>query len=66
MNIAESIRVGLAKRHKTQRWLAIKMQTSPAYVSALCKGDKQLGMNKLAFVASIFEVKVSEFISWGE
>lgn len=66
MNIAESIRVGLAKQQKRQKWLAEKMQVSQAYVSSICKGDKQLSLSKVAMVASIFNVPVSEFIKWGE
>lgn len=66
MNTAKSITEALYVKRKNQKWLCEKLGCSPAYVSAICVGKKQVGRNKIREIAEIFEMEVSEFIALGE
>ena len=58
--------MGLADKNKRQKWLAEQLSKSPAYISNLCKGEKTPTITTLPLLASVFNVKVSTFIAWGE
>ena len=64
--MAESVRVGLAKKHKSQKWLAGELGVSVQFVSFLCTGRKTPSVSMISVIAEVFEVSVSEFIKWGE
>lgn len=66
MDISKSIRVGLAMKNVKQKWLANELGVSRAYISNLCNGSKIPGRAQIEEIASAFNVKVSEFIMWGE
>lgn len=66
MDLAESTRVGLAKKQKSQRWLAGELGVSVQFVSFICTGRKTPSISMLSVIAEVFDVSVSEFIKWGE
>ena len=66
MDSSRSIRVALAKKNVKSRWLADKMNVKPQYITNLCNGRSELGINGIIQMSDIFGVKVSEFIAWGE
>lgn len=65
MNITLSISIALAKRQRTQSWLAEQLGTSPSYVSAIKKGQTP-SIERLQVIANILGMKLSEFIALGE
>lgn len=66
MNIAKSVKEALYIKRKTQKWLCEKLECSPAYVSAICIGKKNVGIPKIREIAEIFGMEVSDFIKLGE
>lgn len=66
MDIAMSIRVGLARQKKTQVQLAKQLEVNIPYVNKLCRGVVGVSTARVEELANIFGVSVSEFISWGE
>lgn len=66
MNIAKSIKVGMAKKDVTQWELRAELSVSEVTVSRWANGKSIPSTDKLEKLASVFNVKVSEFISWGE
>lgn len=65
MNIKRSVKVMLAKNDKTQKWLAEKLEVSPSALSAMLKTNSP-GSLSIESMASIFDMKVSDFIAAGE
>lgn len=66
MNIAKSVTEALYNARKNQKWLCEKLDCSPAYVSAICLGKKDVGRNKIREIAEAFDMSVSDFIKLGE
>lgn len=66
MDLAASIRVGLAYRGKTQSWLAGELGTHRSYVNKMTKGTVRPGMNQAERIAGILGYSLSEFIALGE
>lgn len=66
MDIAKSIRVGLAMDRKRQAWLAEQLGVTKSYASGLCNGVVGVSTERLEQIAGCFGVPVSEFIKWGE
>ncbi len=66
MDIAKSIRVGLAREAKTQTWLGEQIDATKATVSNYCRGRTKPGPDRLEEIAGIFGMTVSEFIALGE
>ncbi len=66
MNLAESLRVGMAKRQLTNVALAKKLDCHVNYVSTLKRDPKVMGKNRMVEICKILDCKVSEFVSWGE
>jgi len=66
MNIAKSVSEALYINRKNQKWLCGKLDCSPAYVSAIVLGKKEVGRNKIREIAEAFEMSVSDFIKLGE
>ena len=66
MDIAKSIRVGLAYENRNKVWLSKQLKVSKQYVSAICSGDDVPSTDRIAELAKIFDVEVSIFILWGE
>lgn len=66
MNIAQSVRVGLAINSKNKSWLADQLQVSKNFISQVCKNNRNLNQERIEEVSEIFGVKDSVFISWGE
>jgi len=66
MNIAQSVRVGLAINNKSKSWLAAQLRISKNFISQVCKENRTLTQERIKEVSEIFGVKVSVFVSWGE
>ena len=66
MNIALSCRIGLAIHNKTRKWLANCLGVSNTFSTLLCNGDKNPNADMIKRISAVFNVSVSEFISWGE
>lgn len=66
MNLGKSIRIGLANKNLTKRWLSERLEVSPGYVSDLCNEKQRPNLERVEQMAQLFGVKVSEFIAWGE
>ena len=66
MDIAKSIRVGMAHLNKNKVWLTKELGVSKQYVSAICSGVNVPSTDRIEELAKLFNVEVSAFISWGE
>lgn len=66
MNISKSVTEALYIHRKNQKWLCEKLDCSPAYVSSICVGKKNIGRNKIREIAEAFGMQVSDFIKLGE
>jgi len=66
MNISKSVTEALYIHRKNQKWLCEQLDCTPAYVSAICVGKKNIGRNKIRQIAEAFGMQVSEFIKLGE
>ena len=66
MDIAKSIRVGIARLNKNKAWLAKELGVSKQYVSAICSGVDVPSTDRIQELARLFNVDVSVFIGWGE
>jgi transcriptional regulator with XRE-family HTH domain len=66
MDIGLSIATGMHKSKLSGVDLARQMRTSPAYISNIKKGKRDISLRQAEKMSGIFNVKLSEFISWGE
>lgn len=66
MDIAKSIRHGLADVNKSKSWLALSLGVSVQYVGKMCNGEAVPSMKRIEEMANVFGVTVSELIKWGE
>ena len=66
MDIAASIRMGLAKKNVSQEELANVLKRRRETVSSWCNGHSVPGSKLQERIADVFGVSVSVFISWGE
>jgi len=65
MHIGKSIRMALIKRNRDIDWLAEKMGCSRSNADRM-RYSKILGGSTIERLATIFDMKVSEFIELGE
>lgn len=66
MDIAKSIRVGLAREAKNQTWLADQIGATRATASNYCNGRSKPDAKRIEEIAGLFGMSVSEFIAIGE
>ena len=66
MNIAKSIRVGMAKCEMDQLQIQAVLCVSDVTTSRWVNGRAKPNLERIEALASLFGVKVSEFIKWGE
>lgn len=66
MNLAKSIKRALINANMTQRTLAKSLKTTPAHMSRLANGKAHMNTLVLGHVASLFGMKVSDFVALGE
>lgn len=66
MDIAASIRMGLAKNNMTQQELASIVGKRRETVNAWCTGSSKPSHMVQMDIADAFNVSVSEMIKWGE
>lgn len=63
MNISKYLNAAIDQKNLTQKSLADKLGTSPAYVNKLCKGTKNPSMELLDRICQALEMTPSEFFS---
>lgn len=56
------IKVMLAEKQRTNKWLAEKLDKDPATVSKWCTNSLQPGLETLAKIAEVLDVKVADLI----
>ena len=56
------IKVVLADKKKTNKWLAEQLQKDPATVSKWCTNTTQPGLETLIEIAKLLEVEVADLI----
>ena len=56
------IKVVLADKNKTNKWLAEQLGKDPATVSKWCTNSSQLGVETLIEIARILEVEVGDLL----
>ena len=56
------IKVVLADKNKTNKWLAEQLGKDPATVSKWCTNSSQLGVETLIEIARILEVEVADLL----
>ncbi|MEE8209079.1 MAG: helix-turn-helix transcriptional regulator [Nitrosomonadaceae bacterium] len=66
MNIGVAIRVALAKRNKSQTWLANEVDVTRPFLSNLCNNNKAPSIGMLRKIACALGMPVSELIKGGE
>ena len=66
MNIPKSLKVALALKERTTKWLYTKMKKSEGWLYKVLNGDRELSMASLQEVCDLLEMKVSYFIALGE
>ncbi|QMP81700.1 hypothetical protein [Vibrio phage XM1] len=66
MNIKKSIRRLMAEKDITQKQIAESILVSDAFISGVVTGAKRISLQKVKAICDAWDVKVSEFISWGE
>ncbi len=57
------IKVMLAEKNKTNKWLAEELKKDPATVSKWCTNKMQPGLETLLKIADLLEVDVKELIN---
>ena len=57
------IKVMLAEKNKTNKWLAEELKKDPATVSKWCTNKMQPGLETLLKIADLLEVGVKELIN---
>lgn len=66
MDLSQSLRVALAKRHKNQTGLARELGVSNSYINSLCTGKRKMGCKTGEKMAEHLGFKFSEFVSFSE
>lgn len=66
MDIAASIRMGLAKNNMTQQELASIVGNRRETVNAWCNGNSRPSLMMQVEISNAFNVNLSEMIKWGE
>lgn len=66
MDLARSIRIGLAREGKTQGWLSEQIGATRPTICHYCTGKAQPGPERIRQMAEVFGMTVSEFIALGE
>lgn len=56
------LKVVLAERKKTNKWLAAQLDKDPATVSKWCTNKTQPGLETLVEIAKVLEVNVTELL----
>lgn len=56
------LKVVLAERKKTNKWLAAQLDKDPATVSKWCTNKAQPGLETLVEIAKVLEVNVTELL----
>jgi len=57
------IKVMLAEKNKSNKWLAEQLQKDPATVSKWCKNKLQPGLQTLLEIANLLEVDIKELLN---
>lgn len=57
------IKVMLAEKNKSNKWLAKELKKDPATVSKWCTNKMQPGLETLLQIANLLEVEVKELIN---
>jgi len=66
MNISKSLKIALIHKDKSQKWLALELGVSNAYISAIANNKKSISLRSLNTISSTLDIKASEFIRLGE
>lgn len=56
------IKVMLAEKQRTNKWLAEQLDKDPATISKWCTNTLQPGLETLAKIAEVLDVKVADLI----
>lgn len=56
------LKVVLAEKHKTNKWLADALDKDPATVSKWCTNTSQPGLETLVDIANVLEVDIKELL----
>ncbi len=62
-NATNRIKVILAEKNKTSKWLAEKLQMNPSTISRWCTNNMQPPIDKLSEVANILNVDIRDLLS---
>ena len=62
MNELNRIKVVLAEKHRTNKWLAEQLGKDPATISKWCTNSSQPGLETLFEIAKALDVDVSELL----
>ena len=65
MDISKSIRLSLAFKGHSRKWLAGKMGVSQQEISRICMAGK-CGTDRLQSICKVLDTPVSDFIKLGE
>ena len=66
MNLAKSIKVGMAKNDIDQQQIQAVLCVSEVTTSRWVNGKAKPSLERIESLAGLFCVSVSEFIKWGE
>lgn len=56
------LKVVLAEKHKTNKWLADVLEKDPATVSKWCTNSSQPGLETLVDIAKVLEVDIKDLL----
>lgn len=65
MNVGKSVKVAIAKSEKSVGWLATELGVGRVRASVIANSEKA-SQETIEKLASVFNMKVSEFIALGE
>jgi len=66
MNLGEAILVMLARRRKSQTWLAKEVSVTRCYMSSLCNNNREPSWGLVNRISNALGCKLSELIREGE
>ena len=66
MSIAASLRMALAKKNKSQTWLAKEIEVTRPYVCNICNGNKKPSIETIERICKALEITKSDFFKYGE
>lgn len=66
MDLGEAILVMLARRRKSQSWLANELSVTKGYMSSLCNNNREPSWGLVNRISSALDCKLSELIREGE